>query len=280
MFDKLKELSKDTAIYGVSTMVGRFLTFLLVPFYTHVFSNFDYGIVSNLYIFIAILNVIFIYGMDAAYLKYAAIPSEKGDKDNFSTPYLSVFGVGGVGALSFAGADALSSARGMGQAAGIGSAAGGADAAREGGDSVCASGTGHAVAEAVGLRMEWGGGRGRGENGRRHDLGSLAVVGRHIGAPVAENTAIFHRQDAVGMDNDTRVVADTQHRGAMRMGDPVQDVDDHLAIGGVQRAGRFIGKQQLRFLGQRTGDRHALLLATGQFGRTQLHARCHADFFQ
>ena len=94
MIEKLKELSKDTAIYGVSTMVGRFLNFLLVPFYTHVFSDFDYGIVTNLYIFIAIFNVIFIYGMDAAYLKYAAIPSEKDDKDNFSTPYLSVFGAG------------------------------------------------------------------------------------------------------------------------------------------------------------------------------------------
>jgi O-antigen/teichoic acid export membrane protein len=94
MIEKLKELSKDTAIYGVSTMVGRFLNFLLVPFYTHVFSDFNYGIVANLYIFIGIFNVIFIYGMDAAYLKYAAIPSEKEDKDNFSTPYLSVFGVG------------------------------------------------------------------------------------------------------------------------------------------------------------------------------------------
>jgi O-antigen/teichoic acid export membrane protein len=94
MIEKLKELSKDTAIYGVSTMVGRFLNFLLVPFYTHVFSDFNYGIVSNLYIFIAIFNVIFIYGMDAAYLKFAAIPSEKEDKDHFSTPYISVLVAG------------------------------------------------------------------------------------------------------------------------------------------------------------------------------------------
>lgn len=94
MFAKLKELSKDTAVYGLSTMAGRFLNFLLVPFYTQVFTSADYGIVTNLYIFIAIFNVIFIYGMDAAYLKYAAIPSEKDDKDNFSTPYLSVFAAG------------------------------------------------------------------------------------------------------------------------------------------------------------------------------------------
>ena len=94
MFDKLKELSKDTAIYGLSTMAGRFLNFLLVPFYTQVFTTSDYGIVTNLYIFIAIFNVIFIYGMDAAYLKFAAVPSEKDDKDNFSTPYFSVLFAG------------------------------------------------------------------------------------------------------------------------------------------------------------------------------------------
>ena len=94
IFDKLKELTKDTAVYGISTIVGRFLTFLLVPFYTNVFPTSDYGIVSNLYIFIAILNVVFIYGMDAAYLKFAAMPVMGDEKDQFSTPYLSVFGVG------------------------------------------------------------------------------------------------------------------------------------------------------------------------------------------
>ncbi len=94
MFDKLKQLTKDTGIYGISTIVGRFLTFLLTPFYTHVFNTHDFGIFTNFYAFIGIFNVIFIYGMDAAYLKYAS-NIELGDKkDNFSTPYVFVFGVG------------------------------------------------------------------------------------------------------------------------------------------------------------------------------------------
>ena len=93
MFDKLKQLTKDTAVYGISTIIGRFLTFLLVPFYTNVFTPFDYGVVSNLYIFIAIFNVVLIYGMDAAYLKFASNIVVGDDKDNFSTPYLSVLGV-------------------------------------------------------------------------------------------------------------------------------------------------------------------------------------------
>src|SRR3990170_3616045 len=90
MFDKIKQLTKDTAIYGISTIVGRFLTFLLVPFYTNIFSPDDYGVIANLYIFIAILNVIYIYGMDAAYLKFASDKNGTSEKDNFSTPYLAV----------------------------------------------------------------------------------------------------------------------------------------------------------------------------------------------
>lgn len=90
MFDKLKELSKDTAIYGISTMIGRFLNFILVPFYTNIFSPDDYGIVIIIYSYLAILNIIFIYGLDSAFLKYAAFKDIGDDKDNFSTPYISV----------------------------------------------------------------------------------------------------------------------------------------------------------------------------------------------
>ncbi len=90
MFDKLKQLTKDTAIYGVSTIVGRFLGFLLVPLYTNVFTTSDFGVYSNLYIFMAVFNVVLLYGMDSAFLKFAAMPVMGDEKDNFSTPYLSV----------------------------------------------------------------------------------------------------------------------------------------------------------------------------------------------
>ena len=91
IFEKLKQLTKDTAIYGISTMVGRFLSFLLVPFYTNIFHPAEYGIIANIYIFIGIFNIVYVYGMDAAYLKFAALPTVGDKKDNFSTPYLSVF---------------------------------------------------------------------------------------------------------------------------------------------------------------------------------------------
>ena len=93
MFDKLKELTKDTAIYGISTMVGRFLNFILVPFYTNIFVPSDYGIVQLLYAYVAILNIVFIYGLDCAYLKFAAFKDIGDDKDNYSIPYIAVFAI-------------------------------------------------------------------------------------------------------------------------------------------------------------------------------------------
>lgn len=91
MFDKIKQLSKDTAVYGISTIVGRFLNFLLVPLYTNIFPPADYGVVANIYIFIAIMNVVLIFGMDASFLKFASSKILGDDRDNFSTPFFAVF---------------------------------------------------------------------------------------------------------------------------------------------------------------------------------------------
>ena len=91
MFEKLKELTKDTAIYGISTMVGRFLNFILVPFFTNIFAPSEYGIIQLIYAYVAILNIVFIYGLDSAYLKFASFKDIGDDKDNFSTPYIAVF---------------------------------------------------------------------------------------------------------------------------------------------------------------------------------------------
>ncbi|MFA3784126.1 polysaccharide biosynthesis C-terminal domain-containing protein [Melioribacteraceae bacterium 4301-Me] len=87
MLSKIKELTKDTAIYGISTIVGRFIGFILVPFYTNVINTNDFGIYSNVYAYIAFLNVIFIYGMDAAFMKYASLTTADERKNIFSTSF-------------------------------------------------------------------------------------------------------------------------------------------------------------------------------------------------
>ncbi len=90
MLDKIKSLGADTAVYGVSTVIGRFLNFLLVPFYTNVLSTSDYGVVATVYSYIAFMNIIYMYGMQSAYLKYASTREIGDDKEIFSTPFTSV----------------------------------------------------------------------------------------------------------------------------------------------------------------------------------------------
>jgi O-antigen/teichoic acid export membrane protein len=90
MLEKLKELSKDTAVYGISTMIGRFLGFLLFPIYTNVFNPTEYGYFTLVYAYLGFLNVVYIYGMDAAFMKYTSLAEGEEKKKTFSTPYLFV----------------------------------------------------------------------------------------------------------------------------------------------------------------------------------------------
>lgn len=91
MIDKIKSLSKDTLIYGINTIVARFLTFFLVPLYTNKFLPGEYGIVAILYSYIAILNVFFSIGLESGYMKFASTKEVGTAKQNFSNPYILIF---------------------------------------------------------------------------------------------------------------------------------------------------------------------------------------------
>ena len=69
----LKSLAKDTVIYGMSSIVGRFLNYLLVPLYTAKMSaeSGGYGVVTNVYSYTALLMVILVYGMETTFFRYA-----------------------------------------------------------------------------------------------------------------------------------------------------------------------------------------------------------------
>ena len=68
----IKSLVKDTAVYGLSSIVGRFLNWGLVPLYTYLFSEADYGIVSYLYAIVAVVIVVLNYGMETGFFRYAS----------------------------------------------------------------------------------------------------------------------------------------------------------------------------------------------------------------
>ena len=89
---KLRELLSDTLIYGISSVLARFIGYLLVPLHTDVFPTSEYGVVSLVYAGLAFLNVIFTFGMESAYLRYAKDRDQA--KNVFKTLQI------GLGALS------------------------------------------------------------------------------------------------------------------------------------------------------------------------------------
>ena len=69
---KLQAIAKDTAIYGLSSIVGRFLNYLLVPLYTAQLSaaSGGYGIITNIYAYVALILVLLTFGMETTYFRF------------------------------------------------------------------------------------------------------------------------------------------------------------------------------------------------------------------
>ena len=68
----LEKLAKQTAIYGISTILGRFLSYLLTPFYTRIFGLEAYGVVTDVYALIPFALVLLTMGMESGYFRFAA----------------------------------------------------------------------------------------------------------------------------------------------------------------------------------------------------------------
>jgi O-antigen/teichoic acid export membrane protein len=86
----LKKLAGQTAVYGLSSILGRILGYLLVPIYTRVLAEAPYGSVVELYSYIALLLVILTYGMETAFFRF----SESTGKSSkvFGSAFLSILG--------------------------------------------------------------------------------------------------------------------------------------------------------------------------------------------
>ena len=88
---QMKSLAKETVIYGLSSIIGKFLNWLLVPLYTYVLAQqADYGIVTNLYAWTALLLVILTYGMETGFFRFA---NKEGENPNtvYTTAMVSLF---------------------------------------------------------------------------------------------------------------------------------------------------------------------------------------------
>jgi O-antigen/teichoic acid export membrane protein len=84
----IKRLAGETAIYGLGTIIPRLLNYFLVPFYTRIFAQGEYGQITELYAWVAIIMVILTYGMETAFFRYAEL--EKDGKKVFNTATASL----------------------------------------------------------------------------------------------------------------------------------------------------------------------------------------------
>lgn len=85
----LKKLAGQTAIYGLPTILGRFLNYLLVPIYTYTLATDKYGIVSELYAYVSFLMIILTYGMETAFFRFSQSETKKGMV--YNTALISLF---------------------------------------------------------------------------------------------------------------------------------------------------------------------------------------------
>jgi len=74
----LKQLAGQTAIYGLPTILGRLLNYLLVPLYTYQFATSEYGVVTEMYAYVSLFAVILTYGMETAFFRYSQTEDDKG----------------------------------------------------------------------------------------------------------------------------------------------------------------------------------------------------------
>lgn len=84
----IKRLAGETAIYGLGTIIPRLLNYFLVPFYTRVFAQGEYGQITELYAWVAIFMVILTYGMETAFFRYAELENDPKKVFNTATSIL------------------------------------------------------------------------------------------------------------------------------------------------------------------------------------------------
>lgn len=86
----ISSLMKDTAIYGVSSIIGRFLNWCLVPLYTIMFPVAEYGVVTYVYSIVALALIILTYGMETGFFRFSNHERWKDPMEVYSTALISL----------------------------------------------------------------------------------------------------------------------------------------------------------------------------------------------
>ncbi len=86
----IKSLAKDTAVYGLSSIIGRFLNWCLVPLYTWMFPPGEYGEVIYIYTLVALALIVLTYGMETGFFRFANHERYKDPMEVYSTSLISL----------------------------------------------------------------------------------------------------------------------------------------------------------------------------------------------
>ena len=94
MHSKIRSLASDTLVYGVSTVLGRFLTFLLTPLYTNYLTAGEIGDVVSIYAMIAFVNILYSLGLEPAFMRFWEKDDARASDTVFSVSFLTITGLG------------------------------------------------------------------------------------------------------------------------------------------------------------------------------------------
>ncbi len=104
MNSKLKRLTKETSVYGISMVLGRFLNFLLTPFYSNYLDKNELSFIIYIYSAIAFINIFYSFGMETAFFRFIKNDNlEKDEKSHqsivFSNAYISILALSIVNSI-------------------------------------------------------------------------------------------------------------------------------------------------------------------------------------
>jgi len=91
----IKKLASQTAIYGLSSIVGRFINYLLVLLHTRVLTDqADFGVVGEIYAYVTFINIIYLFGMETAYFRFSSKnPAERSEYYSSSSTAILVVSI-------------------------------------------------------------------------------------------------------------------------------------------------------------------------------------------
>jgi O-antigen/teichoic acid export membrane protein len=91
VLDSLKRLSKHSAVYGLGHILARSMGFLLLPLYTNYLPAAEFGVAAVIFAFLALMTIVYTYGIDSAFLRYYILSQEQGERRAvFSTAFWTV----------------------------------------------------------------------------------------------------------------------------------------------------------------------------------------------